>query len=240
MKRIAFSALFIFPLVAGNSSAFAGDLQMESRWSKTPSWARNDVPRAEREQAPDEPSEKTERSSGRARRPAALQSQARISPFVPGSSNVSVDVGQVFLMGNLGDRYTDSIGSRLSYTYGVSDMFSFNSSFGYSTHADGKFSMTSLLAGLRTNLAWYDKVIPYAIFGMGFYRPSYREADYSTTLFGVHLGAGVNLELTNSLFFGASMTFHDTFGSDRTVPSGGSIPVGGSFTSFFLSAGVSF
>jgi opacity protein-like surface antigen len=240
MKRIAFSALFLFPLVTGSTSANAGELQLESRWSKTPSWARNDVPRAEREEAPEEHSDKPERSASRGRRPTSLQSQTRISPFVPGSSNVSLDVGQVFLMGNLGDRYTDSIGSRLNYTYGVSDMFSFNSSFGYSTHAEGNFSMTSLLAGLRTNLAWYDKVIPYAIFGMGFYRPSYRDANYSSTLFGVHLGAGVNLELTSSLFFGASMTFHDTFGSDHTLPSGGAIPVGGSFTSFFLSAGVSF
>ena len=143
-------------------------------------------------------------------------------------------------MGNLGDRYTDSIGSRLNYTYGVSDMFSFNSSLGFSRHSDGDFSMTSFLAGLRTNLAWYDKVIPYATFGTGFYRPSFRAADYSAILFGVHLGAGVNLELTDTLFFGASMTFHDTFGTDRALTSGGSLPLGGSFTSFFVSAGVSF
>lgn len=212
---------------------------MNSRWSKTPSWARNDVPRAERDDT-QEREDRTEQAPTRGRRPAALQSQARLSPFVPGSSNVSLDVGQVFLMGNLGDRFADSIGSRLSYTYGVSDMFSFNSSFGYSRHSEGGFSMSSLLAGLRTNLAWYDKVIPYGIFGMGFYRPSYREADYSATLFGVHLGAGVNLELTPSLFFGASMTFHDTFGTDRDLPSGGTLPIGGSFTSFFLSAGVTF
>ena len=132
-------------------------------------------------------------------------------------------------------RSPDAIGTRLNYTYGVSDLFSFNSSFGYSNHSDGDFSMTSLLAGLRTNLAWYDKVIPHAIFGMGFYRPSFKDSNYSTTLFGVHLGGGVNLELTDSLFFGASMTFHDTFGTDR-----GSLPLGGSFTSFFVSAGVSF
>ena len=212
---------------------------MNSRWSKTPTWARNDVPRAEREEM-QERQDRTDQAPSRGRRPAALQSQTRLSPFVPGSTNVSLDVGQVFLMGDLGDRFVDSIGYRLNYTYGVSDMFSFNSSFAHSSHSEGGFSVSSLLAGLRTNLAWYDKVIPYGIFGMGFYRPSYRDADYSATLFGVHLGAGVNLELTPSLFFGASMTFHDTFGADRPQPSGGTLPVGGSFTSFFLSAGVTF
>jgi hypothetical protein len=168
-----------------------------------------------------------------------MRSESRISPFIPGSNNLSLDVGQVFLMGDLGNRYADSIGTRLHYTYGVSDMFSFDSSFGYSSHSDGNFSMTSLLAGLRSNLAWYDKVIPHAVFGMGFYRPSHRAQNYNPLLFGVHLGAGVNLELTSSIFFGASLTFHNTFGNGQSS-SGAGIPAGGSFSSFFLNAGVSF
>ena len=97
-----------------------------------------------------------------------------LSPFAPGTNNVALDVGQVFLMGGLGANYTDSIGAQIHYTYGVSDLFGFDSSLGYSDHSDGKFSMTTALAGLRTNLAWYDKVIPYLVFGLGFYRPSYQ------------------------------------------------------------------
>ena len=38
--------------------------------------------------------------------------------------------------------------------------------------------MTTLLTGLRTNLAWYDKVVPYFVFGLGFYSPSF---DVSST-----------------------------------------------------------
>lgn len=136
------------------------------------------------------------------RKPASpIGSTARISPFVPGSHNLSLDFGQVFLMGALGDSIPDSIGSRLHYNYGVSDIFSFDSSLGHSNHSNGEFSLTSLLAGLRSNLAWYDKVIPHAIFGMGFYRLGYQAANYNPILFGVHLGGGVNLELTSSLFF---------------------------------------
>ncbi|MBU6375222.1 MAG: hypothetical protein KGQ59_04450 [Bdellovibrionales bacterium] len=235
MRHTTFSALFILSASLGIPSASAGDEPNNGRWSKTPSWARNETPQ-EHADAAEEMAPVT-----RNRKPAAsMRSSSRISPFAPGSNNLSLDVGQVFLMGSLGDRYTDSIGTRLHYTYGVSDIFAFDSSFGYSGHSEGGLSLSSLLAGLRCNLAWYDKVIPHAVFGLGFYRPSYKESDYSTVLFGVHVGAGVNLELTQSLFFGASMTLHDSFGTDKPLTSGGALPVGGSYTSFFLNAGVSF
>src|SRR4051812_31927177 len=45
------------------------------------------------------------------------------SPFSPGSNNLAIDLGQVFLMGNLNSNYSDSIGTQLHYTYGVSDLF---------------------------------------------------------------------------------------------------------------------
>ncbi|MCM2322565.1 MAG: porin family protein [Oligoflexia bacterium] len=170
-----------------------------------------------------------------------------IAPFTPGSNNLSLDVGQVFLMGDLSTDYSDNIGSQLHYTYGVSDLFGFDARLGYSEHSDGAFSMTTLLTGLRTNLAWYDKVVPYAVFGMGFYRPSYRitadngtgSSSVSPVLFGVHLGPGVHLEVTNKLFFGASLTFHDVFGTTKNTQNGPKA-VGGTFTSFFLNAGVTF
>jgi hypothetical protein len=179
-----------------------------------------------------------------------MESRSNISPFAPGSNNLALDVGQVFLMGDLGNSYSDSIGTQLHYTYGASDLFGFDASLGYSDHSDGKFSMTTLLAGLRTNLAWYDKVVPYLVFGLGFYRPSYQVAvksggdngfaSMSPILFGVHLGPGVDLELTRQIFFGASLIFHDAFGGNRVNPAGALAPVGGTFTSFYLHAGAAF
>jgi hypothetical protein len=177
-----------------------------------------------------------------------------VSPFSPSSNNVALDVGQVFLMGDLSSRYSDSIGAQLHYTYGVSDLFGFDASAGYSAHSDGKFSMSTLLTGLRTNLAWYDKVVPYLVFGMGFYRPSYQittagtglsagttsSASLSPVLFGVHMGPGVDLELTKQLFFGAALTFHNVFGDSQVGPNGAPVDVGGTYTSFFLHAGVTF
>ncbi|OFZ18318.1 MAG: hypothetical protein A2X94_12235 [Bdellovibrionales bacterium GWB1_55_8] len=190
------------------------------------------------------------------RRPAlAREDTALTSPFAPGSNNLALDVGQIFLMGDLG-RYSDSIGAQLHYTYGVSELFGFDSMLGYSEHANGKFSMLTAVTGLRTNLAWYDKVVPYFVFGMGFYRPSYRTTAVSANegndnvalpagtsvaplLFGVHMGPGVDLEITKTIFFGASLTFHDVFGSTRFV-NDVPVSVGGTFSSFLLHAGTTF
>ncbi|MEK6706424.1 MAG: hypothetical protein AABZ06_11620 [Bdellovibrionota bacterium] len=190
-------------------------------------------------------------------RRVALSSDARqnISPFTPGSNNLALDVGQVFLLGDL-RKYSDSIGSQIHYTYGVSDLFGFDSSFGYSEHSDGNFSMLTLLTGLRTNLSWYDKVVPYFIFGLGFYKPSYQQSallggasgvsnyvsapSISPVLFGVHLGPGVDLELTKQLFYAAAITFHDVFGATRLTAAGTPIDAGGTFTSFLLHTGVTF
>ncbi|HCM41253.1 MAG: hypothetical protein A2Z97_16210 [Bdellovibrionales bacterium GWB1_52_6] len=198
-------------------------------WLQQPSWAAGS------------PSD----SAQERRRTLSTDTRTNISPFAPASNNLAIDVGQVFLMGDLG-QYSDSIGSQIHYTYGVSDLFGFDSSLGYSEHSDGKFSMLSLLTGLRMNLSWYDKVVPYLVFGMGFYRPSYQQStdgilsSVSPVLFGVHAGPGVDLELTKSLFFGASLTFHDAFGSTRTSANGKQLEVGGTFSSFLIHAGVTF
>lgn len=171
----------------------------------------------------------------------AKESRYSFAPFAPESNNVSLAVGQTFLMGDLA-KYSDSIGTQLQYTYGVSEMFGFNAALGYSSHSDGKYSQTTLLTGLRTNLAWFDRVIPYAIFGLGFYKPRIALDELTSTspvVFGLHLGPGVDLQLTDQLFFGAGLTFHDIFGTTQTTVRG-PIDVGGTFTTFLVHAGVAF
>ena len=176
-----------------------------------------------------------------------------LSPYSPGSNNLALDLGQVFLMGDLG-KYADSIGSQLHYTYGVSELFGFDTSFGYSEHSDGKFSMVSVLTGMRMNLSWYDKIIPYAVFGLGFYKPSYQDptapvqingsstsvSSVSSVLFGVHMGPGIDLALSQNLFFGAALTFHNMFGTTKTLSNGTPLDVGGTYTSFLLHIGATF
>lgn len=172
-----------------------------------------------------------------------------VSPFSPGSNNLALDLGQVFLMGDLSNQYSNSIGTQLHYTYGVSDLFSFDSSLGYSQHSNGQYSLATLLTGMRLNMSWYDKIVPYFIGGLGFYRPSYIDTTVSSSsgpsyvnavLFGIHLGPGVDLQLSKSMFFGASLTLHEMFGTQETWANGTVFNVGGSFVSFFLHTGVTF
>lgn len=179
-----------------------------------------------------------------------------LSPFSPGSNNLALDLGQVFLMGDIG-KYTDSLGTQLHYTYGVSDLFGFDSSFGYSQHANGQFSMLSLLTGLRMNLSWYDKVVPYGIFGVGFYKPSFQDNSSPPTpntgglnstspgaitaiLFGLHVGPGIDLELSRNLFFGAALTLNTMFGTTLSMANGSPTNVGGTYSTFFVHFGATF
>jgi hypothetical protein len=54
------------------------------------------------------------------------------------------------------------------------------------------------------------------------------------------MGPGVDLELTKQFFFGASLTFHDMFGTPAVKPDGSALSVGGTFTTFFIHTGVTF
>ncbi len=176
---------------------------------------------------------------------------SEVSPFTPGSNNLALDLGQVFLIGGLPQNYTNSLGTQLHYTYGVSDLFCFDSSLGYSEHSSGQYSMLSVLTGLRMNLTWYDKVIPYGLAGLGFYRPYYQDntvpasptsgsPSVAATVFGMHLGFGADLVLTRNLFFGASLIFHNMFGTDMSWANGKMFSVGGAYASFFLHIGATF
>ncbi len=184
-----------------------------------------------------------------------IESKANeVSPFSPGSHNLAVDLGQVFLMGDL-TRFSDTIGTQLHYTYGVSELFGFDSSIGYSHHADGHFTLATVVSGMRLNLAWYDKLVPYGVFGLGFYRPYYSDptqkvitqpngdqsiASLSSLLFGLHIGPGIDLELSKNVYFGAGLTFHNMFGTNKTWPNGANLYLGGFYTTFLLHIGATF
>lgn len=186
-----------------------------------------------------------------------------VSPFSPGSHNLALDIGQVFLIGDL-SKYQNTLGTQIHYNYGVSDLFSFDSSFGFSSHSDGQFSLMNLTGGIRMNLSWYDKIIPYGILGLGFYLPSYTDLtaakttatsqgsldsskiDYSSypsisaLLFGLHFGPGVDLAVSKNVFFGASLIFHQMFGTTKTQANNTLLNLGGAYSTFFLHIGGTF
>ena len=220
--------LLIFVVgVAGDLGETSSLAQAAESWANSPDWA--------------QPSSSARNRNIPNNRRRNYEEMRKVTPFSPDSHNVALDVGQVFLMGDLSDRYTDSIGGQLHYTYGVSDLFSFDSALGYSAHKDNSFSMTTLKTGLRVNLSWYDKIIPYATFGLGFYAVDHKVSEgesVSPILFGLHLGPGVNLSVSEQFFVGTSLTFHDIFGTTEFTPSGIPVKVGGTYTTFMLNAGI--
>lgn len=176
------------------------------------------------------------------RNTASFKSTA--GPLTPGSHNLSIGVGQIFLMGDIADNsYENAIGTDLHYTYGVSDLFSFEGNFGYSSHSSGKFSMWRMVPGVRTNLVYFDKLVPFASLGLGFFHPNATLSNGSTLsslLFGLQAGAGVELLLSDRFFFGSRLTFHKMFGSTQDGPNGTKVSLGGSFVSFLVHAGIAF
>lgn len=163
------------------------------------------------------------------------------TPFSPASNNLSLDIGQIFLMGDLSS-LDDALGIQGTYTYGVSRIFAFESSLGYSNHSSGKYSMINLLSGMRLNLSNYDKVIPYINGGLGFYHPSRQVNNLgsnSATLFGVHAGGGADLILSPEMYFGASLNYHNLFSGTQNTPAG-PVNLGGSYVNFMARVGYSF
>lgn len=176
---------------------------------------------------------------GQTSRRRAKTREREVTPFAPDSNNVSLDIGQNFLVGS---DYQDSIGLQGTYTYGVSKLFAFNSSLGYSSHSDGDYSKLHLVVGPRLNLATYDRIIPYANAGLGFYRAS-REVNtlssISGTMFGVMLGAGADLQLTKETFFGASLAYHELFGTKKETTIG-TIDLASTYITFMAHVGYTF
>ena len=223
--HISVKVFLIAVFLLQSNSVFA------ATWAKKPEWAKG---------YPSSPNQNVRRNPYK-------QEIEMMAPYAPGSNNLAIDIGQVFLMGQLSDSYDDNLGFQIHYTYGVSDIFGFDASIGRSTHTNGDFSMTALKTGLRMNLSWFDKIIPYAVFGLGFYRPSVvvydgpsKVDELSPVLFGIHIGPGIDLQLTDRLFFGAAITFHDIFGAKKEAANGALVDVGGTFTSFLLHTGMSF
>ncbi len=164
-----------------------------------------------------------------------------VTPFDAGSNNLALEVGQVFLMGGT-SQYSDSLGTRVNYTYGVSELFAYEAALSYSSHSDGLFSQVALSSGLRMNFMNYDQVIPYANAGLGFYRPNQQISpafSQSATLFGIYLGAGLDLKLTNEIFFGPNLKFQHAFGKTVESPIG-PVSMGGTSIDFMGRVGYTF
>ena len=191
----------------------------------------------------DDASRPTVNPSGRTHKAlsSAFDDRSKITPFSKDSHNLAVELGQVFLVGDA-SRYTDSLGMKLNYTYGVSELLDFESSLAYSSHSDGQYTQVNLLSGVRMNFANYDQMVPYMDAGVGFFHPSKEISDnasFSATLFGLYVGGGLDLKLSREFFFGPNLQLQNAFGTSRET-SAGRISLGGASMSFMARAGLTF
>lgn len=213
-----------------------------STWTDDDSWKTSSPYYYGEANAPSYNDSERARESGRSqsvRRRAKARTNRELSPFAPETNNVSLDIGQNFLVGS---DFQDAIGMRGTYTYGVSRRLAFSSSLGYSSHSNGEFSKLGILVGPRLNLAAYDRIIPYVNGGLGFFRAS-REINpnvsVSGTMFGLAFGGGADLQLTRETFFGASLAYHELFGTKQDT-SIGQVDIAGNFVTFMAHVGYTF
>jgi opacity protein-like surface antigen len=177
------------------------------------------------------------RNQSTRRRPKVRDSE--LAPFTPNSNNVSLDIGQNFLVGS---EYEDSIGMQGTYTYGVSRLLAFSTSLGYSSHSNGAFSKLALTVGPRLNLTTYDRIIPYITGGLGFHRSNRSLGEVNSisgTMFGIALGGGADLQLTRETFFGAAMTYNQLFGTTKQTTIG-PIDIASNYLTFMAHVGYTF
>jgi hypothetical protein len=178
-----------------------------------------------------------------ARETSRSERVAARGPLAPGTHNLSLGVGQIFMLGDFSNRaYENAIGTQLTYTYGVSELFAFESTFGHSSHSPD-LSLNFLSAGVRTNLIYFDQLVPFFNLGLGFYRSSEtltNGANLSALLFGLQLGTGLDLLISERIFFGTRLAFHDMFSSSKKDSNQVAHEVGGAFASFMIHVGVNF
>lgn len=171
------------------------------------------------------------------------------SPFAfakDGSAHVGhaggLQLGQIWPAGDVGTNVDSTIGTGLFYEYQASDVFGLKADWVHSNH-DDQLDLDSFTLAIKANLVYYDRLAPFAFFGMGLYgvdkNISPASGNASKTLFGMNFGLGADLDLTESAFVGMYFCVHNLFSGTASTPTG-SYELSGRWSGFFLRGGVRF
>lgn len=156
-----------------------------------------------------------------------------------------LQVGQVWLAGNISDNAENSIGYGAFYEYTASEVFALQVNLLRSSH-DEILTLTSSTVGFKANLFFYDQLVPYALLGMGLYFTSEDLSNstvtenVSATVFGLNLGIGADLNLGEMFFAGFQFNLHNLFSSNVKTDNFGEVEVSGRWTGFIVRSGVRF
>lgn len=162
-----------------------------------------------------------------------------------GNHSVGLLLGQVWPAGKIGEGVDGgSVAPGLSYEYEASEVFSVFAQGVRSYHEEGSLTLLSTTAGLKAHLVYYDKLAPFVMVGAGLYHVT---RDYvaptetaKKTVFGLHLGFGADLDVSESFFAGLQLDIHSLFSGTAILPSSRRVEISGRWTGFFLRGGVRF
>lgn len=160
----------------------------------------------------------------------------------PGDHSVGLMVGQTWPAGEIATGLDGAVAPGLFYEYSASDVFSLYASGVRSNYNEGLLKLTSTNVGIKANLVYLDKLSPYALLGAGLYFVSKRfGAEVAEkTNFGLHLGLGAELDLSDLFFIGLEFDVHNLFSGTVNLPVAGKKEISGRWTGFFLRGGVRF
>ena len=157
---------------------------------------------------------------------------------------VGLMVGQVWPAGEIGRDVDGAVAPGVFYEYEASDVFSVYAQGVFANHNDGVLKTTSTNLGMKAHLVYYDKLAPYVLVGAGLYFVNKATAPppeiASKTVFGLHLGLGAELDVSDRFFLGLQFDVHSLFAGTAITSSTKRVEISGRQTGFFLRGGVRF
>lgn len=142
---------------------------------------------------------------------------------IPGGVNkhsIGLGIGQTFLRSDFHDHGTDKITPDIYYNYSASYSFDFLANAHWSKHRylDRDVTIKGLALAIKGKGYQFDAFSPFVLGGFGFYQPTahriiggVRTETREQLVFGMNLGAGVELRLNNEFSVGVIAHYHDPF-----------------------------
>jgi len=148
-------------------------------------------------------------------------------------------VGQNFLQGEQFKNHgSEEIGIDFYHLYKVNPKFELATNYHSNTFDNGSKDVTlsGINFGLKFNLLTDSHLTPYAIAGLGFYKPHVSSIDDSKFALGNHMGAGIDLRITKKIGVGALFHHHNPF----DVKTSGGERIKGSYNKLMLTISFDF
>ncbi len=144
-------------------------------------------------------------------------------PRIPNEVNkqsIGIGLGQTFLRNDFADNGNDKITPDIYYNYSASYSFDFMANLHYSKHEylNRNVTIRGLALSIKGKGYQFDAFSPFILGGFGFYLPSATRLVNNTPtqtrdqlVFGMNLGAGVELRLNSEVTVGVIAHYHDPF-----------------------------